>query len=410
MKDFAALWKDLDIRWGVCSFSMSICFGTISNKLGVVSRRLRHMLHVEAHWLPLTLTTLASACALAKAVSVLLLNLAACFEPFTTNSRALIMVDSDEVARLKAEVTKLKAVVEFCKRHVPVEVRESINGALQGWIESSPSQRQESPSSMPEQQMTSNTEAVESAFGNASGLQKDGFRIIEFDPSRVQRAEPALVGPDRPPKIPKPTWKTTADVFLSNAPSAQQWNARVQSLGVSTSGSTYESIEQIFKPTQEPPESTIFDRAKRHIQQAADLIAGASYLLAKARMYLLCVLSYFSVLDTLQLVDMNDIYKLMKTALKVGAGDSDTYGKRVWDGAKWMSKELLNGLVEVGWTRAQVTTLYLFCTCFRPSHLVINAHINGRRTLPSIWLQEPQPSQEPSLHNQRIAKRGMHAA
>jgi hypothetical protein len=276
------------------------------------------------------------------------------------------MDDSNEVARLRAEVLKWKAIAEMYERHVSVEVRKSIDRTLQRQkVPLSPSQCQQNPSSMLEEQVTSG-ESVLTATGNASGLHRGGFQIIEFDLSSVQKPLD-----HRPSKNkPKPGWKSAVDSFLADVPSAQEWNTRVQELSVDISGFTGQSIQQTFKP-QAYAESTIFDRAKHHVQQATGFITKASQSLARARMYLLCVLSYFCVLDTMDLVRRACIYELMSELLGDCAGKTNQYKKRIWDSARWMNKDLMRGLVEAGWTRPQVTTLFLFCTCFPYSHLTM---------------------------------------
>jgi hypothetical protein len=284
------------------------------------------------------------------------------------------MVDLDELARLKAEI-------EVYKRHhaqcctISAASRESVNQELlvlgattpPGRIEPpSPSQHQERTYSTLKRPITSDTEAVGSTLAtadNTSELRQDDFQIITFDPSSSSKTKQDSF--DRRPREnkQKPTWKTAADSFVAEAPFAQDWNSRVQQLGIGMSTSTYNSVERLFQSTQEHAESTIIGRAKYHAQQAADFIAEASHLLANTRMYLLCVLSYFYVLDTMSLVEKDVIHDVMAMVVGGGSGRTDQFRKRIWDSAGWMNKTLMGGLVKAGWTWPQATTLCFFCTC-----------------------------------------------
>jgi hypothetical protein len=312
------------------------------------------------------------------------------------------------------EVTRLKAIVEVYKRHhaqcyaISAASHESVDRELlvlsatilPGQIESpSHSQHQEKTYSTLERPITSNTEAGGSALAiteSASELQQDGFKIVEFNPLDCSKTSRISVN-RYPPKKKAPAWRGAADLFVAEAPIAQEWNMRVQQLGIEMSTSPYEPIERLFKPTQQHAESTIISRAKYHAQQAADFIKGASRVLANARMYLLCVLSYFCMLDTLGLVETDIIHDMMAQVVGSRKCHSDKYRKRIWDGAGWMNKELMSCLVEAGWTWAQATTLCLFCTCLlrfrlivaclhqREAHLIVHISMWPSITL-TAWL------------------------
>jgi hypothetical protein len=292
------------------------------------------------------------------------------------------MVDPDEFARLKAENEVYQRHHAQCCRISPAS-RKSVDQELlvlsattpPGRIEPpSPSQHQEKPYSTLERPTTSDTEAVRSTLAtteNAEELRQDEFQIVVFDPLSSSRTKQNSV--DRRPrkKKLKPTWKTAANSFVAEAPLAQDWNSRVQQLDIEMSTSTHHPVEQLFQSTQEHAEPTIISRAKYHAQQAAGFIKEASHVVANARMYLLCVLSYFCVLDTLGLVKRDAIRDMMASVAGHSSNSSDKYEKRIWDGAGWMNKELMSGLVEVGWTWAQATTLCLFCMCLPRFHSII---------------------------------------